>query len=887
MMKRTKKILLWVVSTIAVLFALLLIIPELFENQIAEIVKKEANKYLKAKLEFKEVDISMIRNFPRVSVSLRDVTIVGQKEFEADTLLVAGEVGAAINLMSIFGDEYEISKILVENTRVNTILGRSGAANWDIVKTDEELMAEGYEIDDTEVPLALELEDIEINNLTVLYDDRDANMFVSMRELNALCSGNMKGDITNLKIVGGSPSLTAKMMGVPLVEDVEVNVVMDTEIDLAKSKFTFRDNTIKLNAVETGVDGWVAMLEEGFDMDIRLKTETVSFKNLLSLVPGLYSNDFKKLNASGQAMLSAYARGLFAEESVPAFDVVLSVADAKFKYPDLPAGVDNINIVAKVANPGGSADATTIQLSPFTLQMAGQALSMTANIATPISDLTFDMGVVGQMDLSKLKDVYPMGDMALRGGVNADLKLQGRASYLTAGTLDKCVAQGSVSLKDFAFGDAAGDKLTIPVSTFTFTPAALRLSDTQIVMGGSDMTINASLENYLGYLFTGSTIKGKLNVNSNTINLDELLASAPTEDVAVEQGSSDTEVVVARVESIRVPENIDFDMQIGVKRIVMGQMNLRNLSGTLIVKDSKVDMKNLSINTMGGGVAVNGLYSTPTDKTALFDAGVRVNSLKVADIAKELGIDSPIVSAIAGSVSSHFNVDATLNGTTPDLGALNASGSLSVKNLGLPQLDMLATVADLLADEKLKNPKVEDFDIGFEIKNGVVSTKPVEIKVSGYTVRLEGQAKLDMTIDYKGTITAPSGRLAAMGPIPLTIKGTLTKPEIMVDMESIAKSAAQQVLSGLGGKLLGSDEKTESGDAKESVIELPEEVTEKITKVDSVAAAVQSAIEELPTKEEVVEQIKEQLPTKEEIEEQAKEQLKGAAMDFLKGLGGR
>ena len=58
-------------------------------------------------------------------------------------------------------------------------------------------------------------------------------------------------------------------------------------------------------------------------------------------------------------------------------------------------------------------------------------------------------------------------------------------------------------------------------------------------------------------------------------------------------------------------------------------------------------------------------------------------------------------------------------------------------------------------------------------------------------------------------------------------------------------------------------------------------------KADSVANSVQTAIDNLPTKEEVVEQLQEQLPTKEEIVEGAKEQLKGAALDFLKGLGNK
>lgn len=879
---KTKKILKWVGVSILGLFLLILIIPELFESQIADIVKKEANKYLKAQLEFEDLDISLIRNFPRVSVALSDVSIVGKKEFEADTLLAAGEVGAAINLLSLFGENYEISKIIVEDTRVNAILSRSGAANWDIVKSDEELLAEGYDISESDVPLALELEDIDISNLSLSYDDRDANMFVSLENLTAECSGNINGDITNLEVVGGSPSLTVAMAGIPMIERIALDVVMDTEIDMANMKFTFRDNVIRLNAIETGIDGWVAMLENGFDMDLKLNTEKVSFKNLLSLLPGMYSSDFQKLNASGDVMLSAYARGLFSEQSVPAFDVELSVSNAKFKYPDLPAGVDNINVVAKVANPGGSADATVIKVNPFTLQMAGQTLSLTANVATPISDMSFDVGLRGELNLGKLKDIYPIEGTTLAGDVSADMQLKGRASYLMQGGLDKCVASGTISLKEFSFGGGELMPVTIPSSTFTFTPAAMRLSDTTVLMGGSDLTVSASLENYLGYLFADSTIRGAVMIDSNVINLDELMAMMGEESAA--EPVATQEEVVKRVEAVRVPANIDFNMKLNAKQIVMGAMNLRNLSGTLIVKDSKIDVRNLSINTMGGGIALNGLYATPSDYKASFDAGVNVNSLRFADIARDLGIKSQLISSIQGSVSSSFSVDAPINGTMPDLGALTAAGSLSVKGLGLPQMEIFTMAADMLGDTKLKNPKVEDFAIGFEIKDGVFSTKPVDIKVSGYVVHLEGYAKLDQTIDYKGTITATSGKLSAMGAIPLTVKGTITKPELKVDMESIAKSAAKQVISGLTGKK--GDAATEDGsDAPQSA--LSPEVAEKVQKADSVATAVQSAIENLPTKDEIVEQVKEQLPTKEEVVEGAKEQLKGAALDFLKGLGNK
>jgi hypothetical protein len=621
-------------------------------------------------------------------------------------------------------------------------------------------------------------------------------------------------------------------------------------------------------------------------MDIRLNTEKVGFKELLSLFPGLYTDEFAAIKTSGKAMLSAYAKGIFDEQNIPAFDALLSVSEAYFQYPNLPAGIDNINIVANVTNPGGSIDATVVKLQPCYLQMAGQALSLAANISTPISDLAFDIAVDGMIDFEKLGDVFPIGESAINGIMTADLQLKGRASYLLTGQMDKCNAAGNLQLKDFVYTSADMPTISIPSSTFNFTPAASKLNNTTINVGQSDVTLSASLENYLGYLFAGSTIKGNLNINSNKIDLNEFMA-IPTSGVAedasqVAEAATLPTTTLAKGESIQVPTNIDFNMLVNAKKVIYGTASLNNVAGTLKIKDGKIDMSNLSTNVMGGGVTINGSYSTSSDYNALFDAGIYVKDLKVSSIAQDLGLSSQILSMLTGSVSSHFDVNAPLNGTMPDLGALNASGSFSVKNLGLPQIEMLSTIADLIGDNKLKNPKFEDFEIGFELKDGVVYTKPIEIVVSGYTINLNGTAKLDMSINYQGTLTMPksAGKLAEMGPISFTVGGTLTNPKPTVDLEQIAKNAAKQLFT---GALFGSSDKEGDGEQKALPAEA-EKIAETVTKVDSTISTVKQVINNLPTKEEVIEQIKEQLPTEEEIKEEVTERLEDAAKDFLSNL---
>ena len=96
---------------LGVLLLLMLILPFAFRGKIESIVKTEGNKMLNAQFDFRSLDISLFRNFPKASITLSDFWLRGVGEFENDTLVQAGEVVAAIDLLSLFGDSgYDIGQ---------------------------------------------------------------------------------------------------------------------------------------------------------------------------------------------------------------------------------------------------------------------------------------------------------------------------------------------------------------------------------------------------------------------------------------------------------------------------------------------------------------------------------------------------------------------------------------------------------------------------------------------------------------------------------------------------------------------------------------------------------------------------------------------------------
>lgn len=71
-----------------------------------------------------------------------------------------------------------------------------------------------------------------------------------------------------------------------------------------------KENTLSLNAIVLNLDGWVALLDDGaMDMDLKINTSEINFKEILSLIPAIYQNNFDKLRTTGNMSLTALQKG--------------------------------------------------------------------------------------------------------------------------------------------------------------------------------------------------------------------------------------------------------------------------------------------------------------------------------------------------------------------------------------------------------------------------------------------------------------------------------------------------------------------------------------------------------------------------------------------------
>ncbi|MDD2798668.1 MAG: AsmA-like C-terminal region-containing protein [Bacteroidales bacterium] len=795
-----KKKLIVIGAVIASILAILIVLPFAFEGKIEKLIKQEANKTMKAKLEFSNLNLSFIRNFPKATIGLHNLAIIGVNEFSNDTLMAADELRISVDLMSIFSSKgYSISQILLDKANIQLKVLKDGKVNWDIMLPTPPDQTEA------EAPSSFKmiLDKIEATDSKFSYVDKQGNMSFTIKDLGAVCSGNMNADVTTLKVNAAAAEMNFVMDKIPYLHKIKVDVDGEIEADLKNSKYTFHQNLCHLNAIEGVVEGWFAMPEEGYDMDIKLTTPQLSFKQVLSIVPGMFTKEFDNIKTDGKVSLDAWAKGHYADNILPAFNLALKVNDAMFKYPDLPKSVDGIQMDMKVSNPGGDADLTVVDLKQLQFKIGGNPFSMMALVKTPVSNADFLMQANGKIDLAMIKEIYPLEKgTELNGKLTSNLSVKGTMNQIDKEQYEQINAAGTLSISDMIYKSKGYPDANISNMGMNFTPRFVELSNMKLKFGKTDLSGNGRLENFIGYALKGKTLKGSLNISSNKIDVSELMGTT----------SSSTTTDTSKMKAFEIPKNIDFVMQANVKMITYEKMIFENATGKLIVRDGKLDFNGLKMNAFGGIIETNGYYSTALDpQKPDINFGLNISNASYSQTFKQLDFIKkmmPIFENTIGDYSVNFKMNGKLDeNLSPDLKSLLAQGLLQSKNVSVKDVKAFDALALAMKDDKFKTVSMKDLKLPFEVKDGKVTTKPFDIKLGDAMINLSGVTTLDQAIMYDGKVTLPEGYTSKLGAnisnVNFKIGGTFTKPAVSLDMKSLAKSVAKQAATQGIQKALG------------------------------------------------------------------------------------
>ena len=738
-----------------------IVLPLVFKDSLIDKLKLEINKQVNARVDFKDAELSLLSSFPYFGLSLEGFSIHGIAEFDSIRLVEIGDLDIAIDFMSVIsGEQFQIEEIALKDVQLNLLITKFGKANFDITKESEATADTAAAGESTSFKIALQ--SYSLSNFNLVYNDLEGEMYTKIVNLNHQGSGDFTSNIVNLNTHTTVESFLFKLEDIAYADRLQLESDFNMSLNQEEFKFSFGENYIKANDLLLQFNGWLAMPEETVDMDLNFLAPDANFKQLLSLIPAIFYQDFESVKTQGDFKLEGSMKGVYdgMKETYPTFNFALNLRDASFRYPDLPAGVEDINMDMSLINASGDLDDTKLNVPMFSASILENTFRANAALSTPMSDPTYQFGLNSNFDLAAVEKAIPLEGYNLSGMLKADLQTAGKMSYIENEQYDKLIAQGQMELNNFqASGDSLSFPISIPFGSLSLNPRSAQLSDTKILIGKSDMTLNGDLDNIMAYALSDSLLSGNLRFISHYLNVNDFTGEASS-TASEETTSSDT----AALELIRLPENINFDLFAQIDSLIYDDIIITQAKGDLALNQGKAQLKDFTMNMLEGQLGMSGSYdSKPIEPAVNFDFAIKnfsfQESFKKLTVIQEM---VPIMKNTVGTYSTSFSwTSKLLEDMSPDLATANAAGSLNTSALTTTgkTFGQIATF--------LNNPKYNTLDIGpvalsFTIENGRLEVKPFDFNIGKYKVVAGGSSGLDQSLDFNLDMNIPASDVKAV-----------------------------------------------------------------------------------------------------------------------------
>ncbi|MBJ6144126.1 AsmA-like C-terminal region-containing protein [Hymenobacter sp. BT559] len=733
-----RKILFGFLLFLVVLVAAAALAPFLFKDKLRALADKQIAQRVRAKVQYNpaDIDVTLLSTFPDLGLDIKNLRVIGVDSFSRDTLAYLPRLRVGLDLMSVIkGQQIDIKSVNLDQPDIAVKVLKSGRANWDIMISDSAAAAKGQ--DTSAVNLAIQ--GWKIDNGRLRYDDRSIPFRLDARGLNHTGKGDFAKNIFDLTSNTKIAKLTANYAGVDYLTDKQVDADIAMAMDLGKSLYTFKENQVKLNDFPFSFAGAIG-LPNATDItyDITFKALQTDFKNILSLVPGVFNEQFKDVQASGQVAFNGYYKGVQNKLRMPGYGVNLTVTNARFHYPQLPREAKNINVAMVVDNPSGFTNNVKVNVSKFHLDLGNDPVDGNV-IIDGLEPMKVDGRVKANVNLAEALKVYPVAGINMRGQFFVDATAKGTYSKTQMPVVNAAIKMSNGYVKSNQFPAPIEDinlSGTVVNKTGQVNDTYVNLPQFHMVLEGEPLDGRLAAHNINSPIFDAN-VKGTVDLTKMTkiFPLEGMTVTGRVSgDIAAAGNMADVEA--GRYQNVKASgavkaNNITYkskDLPQGVK--------ISSAAGTF--NNNQINIQSLNGTAGSSDFAANGTVSNYLGY--LFTPGqplrgtmnVTSHNFNVNEFMVDPVSEKPTAGAVKAAPAKADGVvpipkffDLVLNSkvdnvTYDNLKLQNASGTVTVKNevatlknLTFNTLGATFGTTGSYNTQDLAHPK---FDLGLDIK---------------------------------------------------------------------------------------------------------------------------------------------------------------------------
>ncbi|MBU2950639.1 hypothetical protein KO493_08020 [Tamlana agarivorans] len=567
------------------------------------------------------------------------------------------------------------------------------------------------------------------------------------------------------------------------------NILVDADLKLENDQFEIQVDTLSFTLEDDFSRGhfYAKGTQNSFNLKTRLHTQL----NLHLLQESLQLPD---LHFGGHLVGDINASGVYdiSKKLFPITDAEIQVTDGYLKT-SFPDPIEKIFIDFKFRNKGGRLEDSAILLEDLSFMFEDNPFDlkfMISNLEQP----DYTIQAKGSLDLKNFTQVTPLPYISgANGFIRLDALFKGRAKRGKAGGktefdvesnsgtlfLENVVLESKVLLEPFEI--IHGD--------FTFKLDRLEFSDFELKYANNYAILNGYFTNYIPYFIVpNAVLEGDFDVQSDRINLNDLIPSEPLHKVAQTDSlahiPADSLLIPDEITGVlQVSKNISFKLNVDIDTLAYMTLKASNFKGQVTLTKGGLLFNDTRMDLVGGTASMQGYYRPNGNNEAFFDFKLLGKNLDIKRAYNEIDLFRDLVPAAEkanGIVSLDYEVKGSMDKTMqPILPSLEGSGVLNAKHIQFENYKLFGTVSKQTRIGALNNPKMEQITIVSKIDNNLLEMERFKFKVHPFLLRMEGQTTLDGDLDLQMRLGLPPFGLVG---IPIKITGVSDSLKIKVGL---------------------------------------------------------------------------------------------------------
>ncbi len=785
--KRIKK---WLLITSTLVFVLLLtgvILGYIYEDDIKKYALSSINAELKNDIVIDEKDInfSFIRNFPKASLTLKNVII--PSSFKNDTLLQANRVTLKFGLLKLLSGEYIVDKITIDDGKASVGFNEKGVGNYDILK-------ESNNKDTTSSSFQFNIDNVRLNNVSLTYFDNQNNQLADVLIKKGQLVGSFSDQETALTFRSRQLINNLSIDSSSIFKNKESSLDLDFNYTDSSQNLTFNKGTLAIEKMLFSVTGYYNIKKNSYELSST--TKNVELADVFSLLPNEVSNKLKEYK-SNAVIESNTSLSRKSSDDFVNIKSTFSVNKGTLTEQNTKASISNLNLNGEYKLTRNT-QFITIEKIKGELSggnFEGSLKAIGKNKISIFSDFKLTA------DLTKLAEFLNFERVEnIAGKLSIDNTLKGtyfnnnfNLTQLSGKTQLKNVALKLVG-KKYSLANLQGDfNFNRFTSTGTFKGE----------YGESDFAINTQVQNLIEHIISNKPLIINNYIQSERLNLNEILS------LAEEDNNKEVDT------NFYLPKNISTTTTANVGTLLYQKHELTQLSGKLLISPWQVDASNLSFKANGGIYSMSANLKPHQEDRYLLKANTVAGNIDVPDFFNRFdnfGQDVLEARHVKGRADAIINLSAELTkGLTILTPTLDVQTDFTISKGELKDFELFEEMADYIKSntiakkvvqvdqlsQKLKHIYFDELQNTLTIKDSKITLPNMYITSSAMDVGIYGEQDFDFNIKYGINFrlrdvlikdkSSDFGYIVDDGEgrrMYLSLVGTIDEPEFKLDAEA-------------------------------------------------------------------------------------------------------